>query len=213
MPESKKKLKKPRAKRAPAAKKSKKGLKQKQKQRQEVQVNVSAGGSGGGGYVPIPQAPSIDYGLISQLLRPAATVDVPIRAAAPVAKAPFVKPAEPPSLVEEVKPKRTYTKKPKPIIVEGFVSGTEPMTSSTAFQSGLEFGFAKGGSARQDPFMSEAESESAVSFKRPAKERKKRETAAQREARLAATAELYGEGPSENAGFQDPNLKTGGFAE
>lgn len=105
MPETKKKPRKPRAKRAPA-KKSKKGLKQKQKQKQQVTVSVSAGGSGGGGFVPIPsfvpipQSPSIDYGLISQLLRPAATTDVPIREAAPVAEMPFVRPAEPPSLVE-----------------------------------------------------------------------------------------------------------------
>lgn len=130
MPETKKKPRKPRAKRAPA-KKSKKGLKQKQKQRQEVNVNVSAGGSGGGGYVPIPQAPSIDYGLISQLLRPAATTDVPIRAAAPVPELPAVRPAEPPSLVEEVKAKRKYTKKPKieiPI-AEGFMSSNEPMSA------------------------------------------------------------------------------------
>jgi len=97
MPETKKKPKKPRAKRL----KSKKGLKQKQKQKQQVTVNVSAGGSGGGGYVPIPQSPSIDYGLISQLLRPAATTDVPIRAAAPVAEMPFVRPAEPESLASE----------------------------------------------------------------------------------------------------------------
>jgi len=130
MPETKKKPRKPRAKRAPA-KKSKKGLKQKQKQRQEVNVNVSAGGSGGGGYVPIPQAPSVDYGLISQLLRPAATVDAPIRAAAPIPVLPAAKPAEPPSLVEEIKPKRKYTKKPKieiPIAeAEGFISSAEPM--------------------------------------------------------------------------------------
>ena len=98
MPEKKKKPRKPRAKRL----KSKKGLKQKQKQKQQVTVNVSAGGSGGGGFVPIPQSPSIDYGLISQLLRPAATTDVPIREAAPVAEAPFVRPAEPPSLVGEL---------------------------------------------------------------------------------------------------------------
>lgn len=123
MPETKKKPRKPRAKRAV---KSKKGLKQKQKQRQQVNVNVSAGGSGGGGYIPIPQAPEINYSLLSQLIRPAATVDVPIRAAAPVPEPVFVRPAEPETLASEIKPKRKYTKKPKPTIVKGgFVSETE----------------------------------------------------------------------------------------
>ena len=122
MPETKKKPKKPRAKRAV---KSKKGLKQKQKQRQQVNVNVSAGGSGGGGYIPIPQAPEINYSLLSQLIRPAATVDVPIRAAAPVPEPVFVRPAEPETLASEIKPKRKYTKKPKPTVVKGFVSETE----------------------------------------------------------------------------------------
>jgi hypothetical protein len=78
-----KKTKKPRARRAPA---KKKGLKQKQKQRQEQKVNVSvsAGGSGGGGtqFVPMPSAPAFDYAQLAQLIRPANTVDVPIRAQA-----------------------------------------------------------------------------------------------------------------------------------
>tara|TARA_R110002126_G_scaffold258266_4_gene401215 strand:- start:31 stop:642 length:612 start_codon:yes stop_codon:yes gene_type:complete len=132
MPETKKKPRKPRAKRASApAKKSKKGLKQKQKQRQQVNVNVSAGGSGGGGYIPIPQAPEINYSLLSQLIRPAATVDMPIRAAAPVPEAPFVRPAEPESLASELKPKRKYTRKPKTEIpvAEGYLSEVEPMTA------------------------------------------------------------------------------------
>lgn len=61
--------------------KSKKGLKQKQKQKQQVTVNVSSGG-GGGGYIPFaPQsAPTFDYSLLANLIRPAATVDVPIMA-------------------------------------------------------------------------------------------------------------------------------------
>jgi hypothetical protein len=194
MPETKKKPRKPRAKRAV---KSKKGLKQKQKQRQQVNVNVSAGGSGGGGYIPIPQAPEINYSLLSQLIRPANTVDVPIRAAAAVPEAPFVRPAEVPNLAEEIKPKRTYTKKPKPIIVEGFVSGTEPSyMSNQAFTSGMEFGFAKGGAARQDPFMSEAESESTMSFKKPRKPRTKKAAEPS-----SATAELFGEGPPRGGGF------------
>jgi len=99
-----KKMKKPKRARAPrgSAAEKKKGLKQKQKQKQVVNVQVSSGSGGsGGGYVPIPQAPEINYSLLSQLLRPAATVDVPIRAAAPVPEAPFMRPAEPLSLAEE----------------------------------------------------------------------------------------------------------------
>lgn len=88
-----KKAKKPRAKRGPA---KKSGTKQKQKQRQVVNVQVSGGGSGGGGtqFIPMPQAPSIDYNLLSQFIRPANTVDVPIRAAAPMAEPIAVRPAE-----------------------------------------------------------------------------------------------------------------------
>jgi hypothetical protein len=88
-----KKAKKPRAKRGPAKKSA---TKQKQKQRQVVNVQVSGGGSGGGGtqFIPMPQAPSIDYNLLSQLIRPANTVDVPIRAAAPIAESIAVRPAE-----------------------------------------------------------------------------------------------------------------------
>lgn len=57
-----------------------KKLKQKQKQKQEVNVNVSSGG-GGGGFIPVPQsAPTFDYSLLANLIRPAATVDVPIMA-------------------------------------------------------------------------------------------------------------------------------------
>jgi len=77
-----KKTKKPRARRAPA---KKKGLKQKQKQRQEQKVNVSvsAGGSAGGTqFIPMPSAPAFDYAQLAQLIRPANTVDVPIRAQA-----------------------------------------------------------------------------------------------------------------------------------
>lgn len=124
-----KKMKKPKKARAPrgSAAEKKKGLKQKQKQKQVVNVQVSSGGSGGGGYVPIPQAPEINYALLANLIKPAATVDVPIRAAAPVAEMPFVRPAEPPSLASETKPKRKYTRKEKVEIpvAEGFLTGTE----------------------------------------------------------------------------------------
>jgi len=93
-----KKAKKPRMRRAPA--KKNKGLKQKQKQRQVVNVQVSAGGSGGGGtqFIPMPQAtqaPQFDYSLLASLIRPANTVDVPIRAAAPVAESVATRAAEP----------------------------------------------------------------------------------------------------------------------
>lgn len=97
-----KKTKKPRARRAPA---KKKGLKQKQKQRQEQKVNVSvsAGGSGGGGtqFVPMPSAPAFDYAQLASLIRPANTVDVPIRAQANPEPLP-AREAEAPSLMEEM---------------------------------------------------------------------------------------------------------------
>jgi hypothetical protein len=77
---------KKRVKKSRARKPVKKGLKQKQKQKQQQKVNVSvsAGGSGGGGtqFIPMPQAPAFDYAQLANLIRPAATVDVPIRAQA-----------------------------------------------------------------------------------------------------------------------------------
>lgn len=99
-----KKAKKPRKPRAARAEK-KKGLKQKQKQKQVVNVQVSSGG--GGGYIPIPQAPEIDYSLISNLLRPANVVDVPIRAAAPMAESIATRAAETQTLAEDIeRPRR-----------------------------------------------------------------------------------------------------------
>lgn len=62
--------------------------KQKQKQVQKVSVSVSGGGSGSGGFIPIPQAPSFDYAALASLIRPAATVDVPIAAQAAVQATP-----------------------------------------------------------------------------------------------------------------------------
>jgi len=77
---------KKRGKKSRARKPVKKGLKQKQKQKQQQKVNVSvsAGGSGGGGtqFIPMPQAPAFDYAQLANLIRPANTVDVPIRAQA-----------------------------------------------------------------------------------------------------------------------------------
>ena len=116
-----KKTKKPRARRAPAAKK--KGLKQKQKQKQQQKVNVQVSTGGGGGgtqFIPMPSAPAFDYAQLASLLRPANTVDVPIRAQEnpePIA----AREAEEPSLMEElpsgkVKGRPPGSKnKPKPI--------------------------------------------------------------------------------------------------
>ena len=97
-----KKTKKPRARKAPA---KKKGLKQKQKQKQiqKVNVQVSAGGSGGGGtqFIPMPSAPAFDYAQLASLIRPANTVDVPIRAQPNPEPLP-AREAEAPSLAEEM---------------------------------------------------------------------------------------------------------------
>jgi hypothetical protein len=80
--------------------KEKSKTKQKQKQKQVVNVQVSSGGSGGGGFIPVPQAPAFDYSLLANLIRPANTVDMPIRAMAPVPEPVQVRPAEAPTLVE-----------------------------------------------------------------------------------------------------------------
>jgi len=115
-----KKTKKPRARKAPA---KKKGLKQKQKQKQQQKVNVQVSTGGGGGgtqFIPMPSAPAFDYSQLASLLRPANTVDVPIRAQEnpePIA----AREAEEPSLMEElpsgkVKGRPPGSKnKPKPI--------------------------------------------------------------------------------------------------
>jgi hypothetical protein len=96
-----KKTKKPRARKAPA---KKKGLKQKQKQKQQQKVNVQVSTGGGGGgtqFIPMPSAPAFDYAQLAQLIRPAATVDVPIRAQANPEPLP-AREAEEPSLMEEL---------------------------------------------------------------------------------------------------------------
>lgn len=82
--------------------KEKSKTKQKQKQRQVVNVQVSSGGSGGGGtsFIPMPQAPAFDYSLLASLIRPANTVDMPIRAMAPIPEPVQVRPAEEPTLAE-----------------------------------------------------------------------------------------------------------------
>ena len=96
-----KKTKKPRARKAPA---KKKGLKQKQKQKQQQKVNVQVSTGGGGGgtqFIPMPSAPAFDYAQLASLLRPANTVDVPIRAQENPEPLP-AREAEEPSLMEEL---------------------------------------------------------------------------------------------------------------
>ena len=200
MPETKKKPKKPRAKRAPA--KKSKGLKQKQKQRQQVNVNVSAGGSGGGGYIPIPQAPEINYSLLSQLIRPAATVDVPIRAAAPVPEPAFVRPAVPESLASELKPKRKYTRKPKTDIpvAEGYLSEIEPMTAKAMKPP---YDISRSGAFSEREAQALLSSELEGPFEVTAIKGKKGQ-----KGRFEIGNPELGERT-----FQNPSLKTGGFGE
>ena len=105
MPEKKKvinvRLVKGKSKRKTRAKPKEKA-RQKQKQRQTVNVQVSSGGSGGGGtsFIPMPQAPAFDYSLLASLIRPANTVDMPIRAMAPIPEPVQVRPAEEPTLAQ-----------------------------------------------------------------------------------------------------------------
>ena len=108
MPEKKKvinvRLVKGKSKRKTRAKPKEKA-RQKQKQRQTVNVQVSSGGSGGGGtsFIPMPQAPAFDYSLLANLIRPANTVDMPIRAMAPIPEPVQVRPAEEPTLAQAKK--------------------------------------------------------------------------------------------------------------
>lgn len=96
---------KKRVKKSRARKPVKKGLKQKQKQKQQQRVNVSvsAGGAGGGGtqFIPMPQAPAFDYMQLANLIRPANTVDIPIRAQANPEPLPM-RDAEAQTLAEEL---------------------------------------------------------------------------------------------------------------
>jgi hypothetical protein len=51
-------------------KKPKQKQRQKQKQQQRVNVNVqTSSGGGGGGFIPMPSAPTFDYGLLANLIR------------------------------------------------------------------------------------------------------------------------------------------------
>jgi len=81
--------------------KEKSKTKQKQKQRQTVNVQVSSGGSGGGtSFIPIPQGPAVDYSLLASLIRPANTVDMPIRAMAAIPNPVATREAESQTLAE-----------------------------------------------------------------------------------------------------------------
>lgn len=83
------------------AKKPKEKSRQKQKQRQTVNVQVSSGGSGGGtSFIPMPQAPAFDYSLLASLIRPANTVDMPIRAMSAIPNPVATREAESQTLAE-----------------------------------------------------------------------------------------------------------------
>lgn len=122
-PKKAKKPRKPRA--ARSATEKKKGLKQKQKQKQVVNVQVSSGGGGTSGFIPIPQAPSIDYSLLSNLLRPANVVDVPIRAAAPMAESIATRAAGTQTLAEATRAAEEPTFKQPFIAATDFPSESE----------------------------------------------------------------------------------------
>jgi hypothetical protein len=120
---------KKRVKKSRARKPVKKGLKQKQKQKQQQRVNVSvsAGGAGGGGtqFIPMPQAPAFDYMQLANLIRPANTVDIPIRAQANAEPLPM-RDAEAQTLAEEFpRPGR-----PAPTPTKSFETQTEDFISS-----------------------------------------------------------------------------------
>jgi len=139
-----KKAKKPRMRRAPA--KKNKGLKQKQKQRQVVNVQVSAGGSGGGGtqFIPMPQAtqaPQFDYSLLASLIRPANTVDVPIRAAAPVAESVATRAAEPESLMAAMERPASQTS----------TGGGSSKEAVAAMEAEAPYGYTPSGRIRKAP--------------------------------------------------------------
>jgi len=119
------------------AKKPKEKARQKQKQRQTVNVQVSSGGSGGGtSFIPMPQAPAFDYSLLASLIRPANTVDMPIRAMTPIPEPVQTREAESQTLAE--------SRAEPPISKGGFPVPTGfPSRSKQAMSesSGVESGF------------------------------------------------------------------------
>jgi len=174
-----KKTKKPRARKAPA---KKKGLKQKQKQIQKVNVQVSAGGSSGGGgtsFIPMPQAPAFDYAQLAQLIRPANTVDVPIRVqanpepiAARAAEAPPLKELTSKNLrFSEAEPEEleyesiVEEKKKAPRSDKGKSRGsTKEKYTNVGKNEMNEFSMrgSMGGGGSRNPYTSEAEVESSM---------------------------------------------------
>ena len=194
-----KKTKKPRARKAPA---KKKGLKQKQKQKQEQKVNVSvsAGGSGGGGtqFIPMPSsAPAFDYAQLAQLIRPANTVDVPIRAQAnpePIA----AREASSQTLAQEFpRPQRAAP----PIPVKGMGSQTmfqeeesAPSADMPITKPGKEKSKSKSKSKSKQPlYASMSEREAGYeTFPSSESEREVREIVRKQEAQAAGMFRKYG---------------------
>ena len=123
--------------------KEKSKTKQKQKQRQTVNVQVSSGGSGGGtSFIPMPQAPAFDYSLLASLIRPANTVDMPIRAMAPIPEPVQTREAEAQTIAESIAESRVPSG--PPISKGGFPVPTGfPSRSKQAMSesSGVESGF------------------------------------------------------------------------
>ena len=124
--------------------KPKEKSRQKQKQRQTVNVQVSSGGSGGGGtsFIPMPQAPAFDYSLLASLIRPANTVDMPIRAMSAIPEPVQTREAEAQTIAESIAESRVPSG--PPISKGGFPVPTGfPSRSKQAMSesSGVESGF------------------------------------------------------------------------
>jgi len=110
--------------RARGTAKPKSKTKQKQKQRQTVNVQVSSGGSGGGtSFIPMPQAPAFDYSLLASLIRPANTVDMPMRTMAPIPEPVQVRPAEQPTLAGAKTGGKAMTEAEKEVKARARLSG------------------------------------------------------------------------------------------
>ena len=122
------------------AKKPKEKSRQKQKQRQTVNVQVSSGGSGGGtSFIPMPQAPAFDYSLLASLIRPANTVDMPIRAMTPIPEPVQTREAEAPTIAESIAESRVPSG--PPISKGGFPVPTGFPSRSKQAMSEAESGF------------------------------------------------------------------------
>lgn len=123
--------------------KPKEKSRQKQKQRQTVNVQVSSGGSGGGtSFIPMPQAPAFDYSLLASLIRPANTVDMPIRAMSAIPEPVQTREAEAQTIAESIAESRVPSGPPisKGVfpVPTGFPSRSKQAMSES---SGAESGF------------------------------------------------------------------------